>query len=231
MYKVDGSSVRRLKEGKRVASLIYSGGNARYAVVPESRLVPVPEQVDASEAVCLIETYLQAFQTLQMGQPKENRYFHNSLQGKSILVIDGISNFGQAAIELATLSGAYTVHTTALEKHHDFLRDAGAIPLDIAPASWLPKMKGKMDIVIDSCCIDNYVSSWKATNENGQLICVGMSALENEYSDWMTHLEASVTKLASKIMSRTSHYDLFDSWENDFDCCKVSLFAVFVPKC
>lgn len=207
--------------GQRVASLIYSGGNARYAVIPESRLVPVPETVEASDAVCLVETYLKAFQTLQMGQPKKYRYVLDSLQGKSILVIDGISNFGQAVIELAVLSGGYAIYTTALEKHHEFLKCAGAIPLDMAPDCWLPEIKGKMDIVIDSCCIDNYVSSWKATNSNGKLVCVGMSALENESSDWITYLEASVTRITSKMMSRTSHYDLFESWENDFDCCKV----------
>ena len=208
---------------QRVASLIQWGGNSRYVLIPASLLIEVPEKVEATAAVCLIETYLLAFQALHMGQSKKERYFHDSLQGKSILVTDGISNIGQALIELAILSGASAVYTTALEKNHDFLRFAGAIPLDVCQEVWLPQVQGRMDLVIDSTCIDHYISSWHATNSFGKLVCVGMSSILDRPTDLLSSIEASWTKAKTKLMPRTEIYDLYENWNDDFDGCKVSL--------
>ena len=51
-------------EGQIVADLCVVGGYAQYAIRPARFLVPVPDGVDAAEAVCIPLAYLTAFQML-----------------------------------------------------------------------------------------------------------------------------------------------------------------------
>ena len=52
------------REGQIVADLCGVGGYAQYAIRPARLLVPVPDGVDAAEAVCIPLAYLTAFQML-----------------------------------------------------------------------------------------------------------------------------------------------------------------------
>ena len=83
---------------------------------------------------------------------------------------------GLATIDLALHEGA-TVHATASERHHPYLTALGVQCLPIEPAKWLPKLRGRMDVVFDSVCIDDYHSSRLALNSTGTLICNGFSAV------------------------------------------------------
>src|SRR5260370_28654108 len=49
--------VSHFKIGQRVAALTMIGGYSGYTVVPASRLVPVPNGLDPSEAVSVVLTY------------------------------------------------------------------------------------------------------------------------------------------------------------------------------
>ena len=57
------------------------------------------------------------------------------------------------------------------ERHHDFLRGLGARCFLIDPDEWLPALRGKMDVVLDSVCLDGYESSRLALNPAGTLVC------------------------------------------------------------
>ena len=48
-------------------------------------------------------------------------------------------------------------------------------PID--PSKWLPTLQGKIDVVLDSVCLDGYESSQLALNPSGTLVCTGMSAI------------------------------------------------------
>jgi NADPH:quinone reductase-like Zn-dependent oxidoreductase len=59
-----GSDAASPREGQLVADLCVVGGYAQYAIRPARFLVPVPDDVDVAEAVCIPLAYLTAFQML-----------------------------------------------------------------------------------------------------------------------------------------------------------------------
>ena len=58
------SDVVSPREGHIVADLCVVGGYAQYAIRPARFLAPVPDGIDAAEAVCIPLAYLTAFQML-----------------------------------------------------------------------------------------------------------------------------------------------------------------------
>ena len=92
-----GSGVITPREGEMVADLCVVGGYAQYAIRPARFLVPVPDGVDLSEAVCIPLAYLTAFQML-------TRYRRFS-PGETILVIGASGTVGTALLDLANQFG------------------------------------------------------------------------------------------------------------------------------
>jgi NADPH:quinone reductase len=88
-----GPEVAAPHEGEMVADLCIVGGYAQYAIRPARYLVPVPNGIDPSEAVCIPLAYLTAFQML-------TRYRHLP-PGATILVIGASGTVGTALLDLA----------------------------------------------------------------------------------------------------------------------------------
>src|SRR5574342_1090206 len=59
-----GAEVTGITAGQRVAALTVHGGYAEYIYLPPHELVPVPDGLDAVEAVSLILNYVTAYQML-----------------------------------------------------------------------------------------------------------------------------------------------------------------------
>lgn len=215
------------KQNDRVASLIACGGNAKYVTTCANNIVRVPEGIDAVAAACVLENYLAAFQLLHTGIGIKGRYSLASLTGKQILVIGGISMISQAVIELAKICGVAKIFTTALPKHHDFLSTKGAISLGVDPHSWLPIVKDKIDIVIDGKFEDKSHSSWQALNSNGTLVCYGSGSTLHNGHDLGSVMETYWTRGVLNLLTKAYVYDVFDSWENNFDLCKNDISHLF----
>jgi NADPH:quinone reductase-like Zn-dependent oxidoreductase len=88
-----GSGVIAPREGQIVADLCVVGGYAQYAIRPARFLVPVPDGVDAAEAVCIPLAYLTAYQMLTR--------FRRLSPGETILVIGASGTVGTALLDLA----------------------------------------------------------------------------------------------------------------------------------
>jgi len=86
-----------------VADLCVVGGYAQYAIRPARFLVPVPDDVDAAEAVCMPLAYLTAFQML-------TRYRRLS-PGETILVIGASGTVGTALLDLSRHLGLKAIGT------------------------------------------------------------------------------------------------------------------------
>jgi NADPH:quinone reductase-like Zn-dependent oxidoreductase len=172
--------------------------------------------MDASEAACVVSTYMTAYQTLKMCVRNER-----TLDGKQVLVTGGVGIQGQALIQMARRAGAAKVYATAPKNMHRYVRlMLGAKPLPMEPEEWLPQVEGQMDFVLDGVCQDGFESPRRAlsSDSDSMLICVGMTALLN--SEKMGAFGApmsahwSKTK-ASWFMSRTKFYDVWSSFKND----------------
>jgi NADPH:quinone reductase-like Zn-dependent oxidoreductase len=98
-----GTGVTAPIEGDMVADLCAVGGYAQYAIRPARFLVPVPNGVDAAEAVCIPLAYLTAFQMLI-------RCRHLS-PGAVILVVGASGTVGTALLELARHLGLKAIGT------------------------------------------------------------------------------------------------------------------------
>jgi NADPH:quinone reductase-like Zn-dependent oxidoreductase len=98
-----GAGVTAPRQGQRVADLCVVGGYAQYAIRPARYLVPIPEGVDADEAVCIPLAYLTAFQML-------TRY-GTLAPGATILVIGASGTVGTALLDLARHFGLKAIGT------------------------------------------------------------------------------------------------------------------------
>jgi NADPH:quinone reductase-like Zn-dependent oxidoreductase len=98
-----GSGAASPREGQLVADLCVVGGYAQYAIRPARFLVPVPDDVDVAEAVCIPLAYLTAFQMLT----RYRRFF----PGETILVIGASGTVGTALLDLARHFGLKAIGT------------------------------------------------------------------------------------------------------------------------
>jgi NADPH:quinone reductase-like Zn-dependent oxidoreductase len=98
-----GARVSQPREGEMVADLCVVGGYAQYAIRPIRFLVPVPNQLDPAEAVCIPLAYLTAFQMLTRCRPLP--------PGATILVIGASGTVGVALLDLARHFGLKAIGT------------------------------------------------------------------------------------------------------------------------
>lgn len=213
----------KFKKGDKVCALVQHGGNSRYIKIPVSQLIKVPDDLDDVEAVAMVSVYMTAYQSLHGTEHRNNKY--NMVEGKSILVIDGMTAFGQATIQLARRARAGKIFTTAKSKHHSVLRNKNVEPLDLDPEKWLPHLKGSMDIVIDGFGADEFESSSKAlkADSNAYLVCVGIdcSIQENPgFFGFSTAAAWNVMKV-KYFMGQTFWYNAFNSFKANPEKYKV----------
>jgi len=118
-----GPDVGSWKEGDEVFGLTYGGAYAEYVLVDAGRLLPKPQELSWEEAAAIPEAWLTAYQNLFLsGELKK---------GESVLIHAGASGVGIAAIQLAKLSGAEHVITTAgSEEKLNFLKSMPCGPTD-----------------------------------------------------------------------------------------------------
>jgi NADPH:quinone reductase-like Zn-dependent oxidoreductase len=103
VVEATGPNVPAERAGQLVADLCVVGGYAQYAIRPARLLVPVPDGVDAAEAVCIPLAYLTAYQML-------TRYRHLP-RGATILVIGASGTVGTALLDLARHLGLSAIGT------------------------------------------------------------------------------------------------------------------------
>ena len=218
-----GRSVRQYKVGDRVASLVRTGGNARYISVQCTDIVEVPRSCDSAEAACMVSTYMTAYQAVRKATKDSF-----TLNGKSILVTGGIEPVGQALIQLCFRAGAKEVYATAPEHRHRYVKGVlAAKPLPVQPEDWLPKTKGAMDIVFDVACHDALESPQASLKRNGTLVCIGMSALlsKEKPSVFGAPLSAYWARLKGRLMTNTMSYEVWESFCENKDAFKVCRFC------
>ena len=222
-----GKSARN--EGYRVGDRVVGmsrtgGGNAYYTKLNFKNVAPIiSTKIDAADAACLVNVYMTAYQALRVGKKDGT-----PLTEANVLITDGWSPIGQAAVALAKLEGANVYVTTSDSRHDEYLKTLGVKCLPLAPSKWLYKLKGKMDIVIDNTCFDTYESSWKALNPNGVLVCTGMTSIYSfEHStgggcggcealgDFRDYHAKWASIKARYMMSQTKFHDLSESFQAD----------------
>ncbi|MDH3754834.1 MAG: zinc-binding dehydrogenase [Acidimicrobiia bacterium] len=88
-----GSAVRDIAVGDRVAGLSIVGGWARHVVLPASRVVLLPHELEAEAAVCLVMDYIVAYQMLTRSASLK--------RGDTVLVQGAGGGVGTALMQVA----------------------------------------------------------------------------------------------------------------------------------
>jgi NADPH:quinone reductase-like Zn-dependent oxidoreductase len=222
------SPFQSLKPGDMVVSLVKAGSNARYACIQRDQLVKVPKGVDPASAVCLVETYLGAFQALHLGHRTGIRYRPNSMAGKSILILGGASCLGRALIELSIAAGAASVYATAKEKEFITIAELGAIPLSPDPQQWLTLIGRQIEIIVSvkGGLVSEEVTKehLQALSNDGQVTIIGQRGTEHTVEIASPSPQNLLcTSGRKKLQDRSQSYNVFDHWAADYKQSKKDL--------
>ena len=191
------------EDGKRVAAVVPSGAYAEYACVPESSLVPVPDEVDDEQAAGLLIQGLTADAILRISA--------NTQPGESVAVNAAAGGTGSLALQIARSVGAGRVIALASSpEKRDLTIELGA---DVAIDSRSENLKedlieanrGEMvDVILETAGGEAFEQCLAALAPFGRLVTFGIaSSDENRVRTgslmrhsravvgfWITHLLA-----------------------------------------
>ena len=95
---------------------------------------------------------MTVFQSIELGifhtVLTHDRYDISQLSGKSLLIENGHTELGLAAIELAIALGANQIFATGPSEYHSIIRDAGATPLGKETFRWELFLTEKLSMVL-----------------------------------------------------------------------------------
>ena len=113
-----GPNAKHWRVGDKVCALLSGGGYAEYVTAPESHCLPVPDNIDLSEAAALIEAVATVYANLfESAAVKAN---------ETVLVHGGSSGIGTMAIQMLKCAGAKVFVTVSTEEKAEFCRRLGA---------------------------------------------------------------------------------------------------------
>jgi NADPH2:quinone reductase len=108
----------RTADGRRVAALLGSGGYAQKAVVPESLLIPIPDEVDDDQAAAMLLQGLTAMALVQRCARIE--------PGETIVVEAAAGGTGTLAVQIAKRAGAKVIGLASSEEKRALVERLGA---------------------------------------------------------------------------------------------------------
>ena len=221
------AAFQNFKPGDLVMSLVPSGANARYLCARRDNLVKLPSDIDPMTAVCLVETYLAAFQALHFGQKSSIRYRETSMRGKAVLILGaGSPNVCQAFVEVCQAANASFVYVTGKEKSFSKISELGAVPLTRDPLDWLTLIGRQIGLII--CLRGNgeevTKDHLKALDKEGRVVLVGEPGARLPVEVTSPSPSKLVCRSSKrKLSDRAECYNVFDNWDADIKQGKKDL--------
>lgn len=167
-----GAGVTQFREGDKVAALLIHGGYSEYVFVPEQALVPVPDGLDAAEAVCLVLNYVTAYQMLHRTVPMRT--------GQRMLAHSAAGGVGTALLQLGRDIGLQ-MYGTASQSKQGLIEKLGARAIDYKNedfVAWIRHLTGDgVDLVCDSIGGGHWLRSYRCLRPGGNLVAYGSQAM------------------------------------------------------
>lgn len=168
-----GPGVSVIDLGQRVAAgPLEKGGYSEFLCAPADELVPVPDEVDSAEAVCVVVDYLTADVMLHEAA--------NVQSGESALIQGAAGGVGTALLELGSLDGL-EMYGTASQHNHELVSALGATPIDYQTEDFVERIRDLtedgVDVVFDP--IGGARQLWRsnrALSKGGRLVWFGVAA-------------------------------------------------------
>lgn len=167
----------RTDDGRRVAALLSNGGYAEQVSVPDSALIPIPDEVDDDQAAALLLGGLTARSILTISAKLE--------EGESVVIHAAAGGTGSLAIQLAKRMGAGNVialassdekRATTLELGADVAIDSRS---DDLQAAIIEANGGSLvDVVLEMSGGSAFEASLRALAPFGRLVTFGIASRE-----------------------------------------------------
>jgi NADPH:quinone reductase len=169
-----GAEVNEVKVGERVAYSMIPGAYAEYAVVPSSRLVPVPKNIDSRAAAATMLQGMTAHYLTHSSYPLK--------QGDTALIHAAAGGVGLLFVQIAKRRGATVFGTVSTEEKARLARAAGADEIIlytqtdfVAAIKRLTNGRG-LNVVYDSVGQSTFEKSLDCLRPRGYLVLFGQSS-------------------------------------------------------
>lgn len=180
-----GSGCSRLRVGDRVGALTVWGADAERVCVPEANAVEVPEDLDPTEVLSLVFTYMTAYQLLHRTAKAK--------RGEAVLVHGAAGRVGTAVLELGAVAGL-RLYGTCSARDRAAVERLGAVAIDYQNEDFLARVrelpdKG-VDVVLDGIGGALSLRSFRALRRGGRLVVFGhYAALVQGHKSWRGWIE------------------------------------------
>jgi NADPH2:quinone reductase len=169
-----GHNVTDIKVGDLVSYAMVQGSYAEYAIVPVWKLVPIPENVDPSQAVAVMVQGMTAHYLAFSTYPLK--------EGDTALIHAAGGGTGQLLVQVAKHCGARVLGTVSNEEKANIARDAGADEVILytqtdfeSEVKRLTNDEG-VDVVYDSVGKDTFDKSLNCLKRRGMMVLYGASS-------------------------------------------------------
>jgi len=186
-----GPDVDAAMVGRRFAAVTKIGGWASALLLDAADLVSVPDSVSASAAETVVVNGITAWQML-----------HRTAKvpvGATIVVLGANGGVGSTLVQLARHAGI-TVIGTASTRHHDTVRELGAIPVDYRDPDMYQRIRelapDGVHAVFDHVGGAGLKESWKLLRRGGTLVSYGTAATKDEDGNSQLPVLKSFARLA-----------------------------------
>lgn len=170
-----GPGVDRDLRGHRFAAVTKVGAWASHLVVEAADLVPVPDGVESAAAEAVAVNGVTAWQMLHRTAKVE--------RGGTIVVLGANGGVGSTLVQLARHAGIKVIGT-ASPRHHDAVRELGAVPVDHRDPDMYARIRELapegVDAVFDHVGGPGLHESWRLVRRGGALVNYGTAATKDE---------------------------------------------------
>jgi NADPH2:quinone reductase len=169
-----GEGVTEVKRGDRVAYAMILGSYAEYAVVPASKLAPMPANIDAKSAAALMLQGMTAHYLTHSTYPLK--------KGDEVLVHAAAGGVGLLLVQIAKQLGATVIGTVSTEAKAQLAKEAGADHVVLyTQADFLTEVKkltgGRgVRVIYDSVGQTTFDKSLDCLKPRGLLVLFGQSS-------------------------------------------------------
>jgi NADPH2:quinone reductase len=169
-----GKGVAEVKKGDRVAYAMILGSYAEYAIVPASKLAPLPANIDAKSAAALMLQGMTAHYLTHSTYPLK--------QGETALIHAAAGGVGLLLIQIAKQRGATVIGTVSSEAKAQLAKEAGADHVILyTQTDFLTEVKSLTEsrgvhVVYDSVGQTTFDKSLDCLRPRGYMVLFGQSS-------------------------------------------------------